>query len=78
MPLTTKPDWNSAVVKSFKPAVHTAASSDLVWGSAFERDIATKLNLESGLNLRNSVAELSNYSIKVGTEVGKLSKEVFF
>ena len=70
-------DWKSAVVKAFNPTVHAAASPDLVWGSAFERDIVTKLNLESGSNLRSSVAELSDSNIKVGSQVGKLSKEVF-
>ena len=40
-------------------------------------DIATKLNLETGAKLRNTVADLSDSNIKVGTQVGKLSKEVF-
>ena len=35
------------------------------------------MNLESGANLRSSFADVSDSNIKVGTQVGKLSKEVF-
>ena len=72
--VTGEKDSKSALVKAFNPAVHAAASSGLSWGSAREMDIATKLNLESGAKLRNSVADVSDSNIKVGTQVGKLSK----
>ena len=72
--VTDEKDSKSALVKAFNPAVHAAASSGLSWGSAREMDIATKLNLESVAKLRNSVADVSDSNIKVGTQVGKLSK----
>ena len=70
-------NWKSALCKAFNQGVASAASSELYWGINLEREIVTRLNLESGVKLRNSVADISDSNVKIGNQVGKLSKEVF-
>ena len=40
-------DWSVAMRKSYHNALSVAVTPDAVWGSTIERDIATRLNLDS-------------------------------
>ena len=72
-------DWTTAIDESlFRGVAKTACTpNDLKWGSNLERDFILKLNLDSEIKLRNSVAAISDSQVKLGNQVGKISKEIF-
>ena len=69
-------DWNVAMCKSYHPALSVAVTPDTGWGSTIERDIATRLNLDSTHITRSAVSTMSETQFKLGMQVGALSKAV--
>ena len=53
-----------------------AATPHMAWGSALERDIATRLNFDSTNTVREAVSAISETQFKLGKQVGALSKAI--
>ena len=62
--------------KSYQGAISAGVNPNTTWGSQIERDIATRLNLDSCNKNRSAVASLSVTQVKLGKQVVALSKAV--
>ena len=61
---------------SFYKAVSAAVTPDMVWGSTIEPDIAIRLNFDSSNTVRSNVSTMSETQLKLGKQLGALSKAV--
>ena len=69
-------EWGEALRMSYNGAVWKGVYSNPQMGSSLERDIATRLNLDSCNKNRSAVASLSVTQVKLGKQVAALSKDV--
>ena len=74
--LEEKKEWGEALRKSYYGAVAVGVDPNPTMGSQIERDIATRLNLDSCNKNRSAVASLSVTQVKLGKQVAALSKAV--
>ena len=70
-------EWGEALRKSYNTAIAFGVDANTIWGSQIERDLATRLNLDSCNKNRSAVASLSVTQVKLGKQVAALSKAVF-
>ena len=69
-------EWGEALRLSYNGAVWEGVYPNPQMGSSLERDIATRLNLDSCNKNRSAVASLSVTQVKLGKQVAALSKDV--
>ena len=69
-------EWGEALRFSYNGAVSEGVYPNPQMGSSLERDIATRLNLDSCGKNRSAVASLSVTQVKLGKQVAALSKAV--